>query len=46
LFWKCNLIACVCVNLFKDWAEFNLLLEFQLILCMLKLTCFSGILNL
>jgi hypothetical protein len=31
---------CVCVNLFKTWAKFNLLLEFQLILCTLKLTFF------
>jgi hypothetical protein len=32
--------VCVCVNLFKDLAKFNLLLEFQLILSMLKLTLF------
>jgi hypothetical protein len=32
--------VCVCVNLFKAWAKFKLLLEFQFILCMLKLTFF------
>jgi hypothetical protein len=36
---RCECV-CVCVNLFKAWAKFNLLLEFQLILCMLKLTFF------
>jgi hypothetical protein len=48
-FWECTLVLCVCVCMLlclKNWAKFNLLLEFQLILCTLKLTFFSGILNL